>query len=364
MSDSQQPYDVGLTTEASLTRLSRLGLVLEKRLDARWELAAQLLAKDQQISADWAFLSYYPVTNLTLRLGRQKMPIWLISDHIDVGHTYPWVSPPGEVYRLNPINSLNGLGATYRLPLGAYAVVLDGFISGSAPQEYNLTSLNSDEHTNSATVRNYASANLTLESDSFTLRFAYAKARTSVSTDQFKIDKLFASFYTAGIKANYKGALFLAEYAANSGHIAGDEVAKADAGLAAAQAAAAAPGAAQNPQVLGALQQAYIQDGAEHAKFVGGRGWYTTAAYQLGDVQPIVTFARLRSPKDSAAAGDQDSVSGGVRYDVNLSADLKLQAQHIWPRHDTHGLLDDQSNGAPTSYHQLNVYSAAVNVTF
>ena len=46
------------------------------------------------------------------------LPTFLVSDSRKVGYGNPWVRPPVEVYSLNPITTLDGVDASYRLHLG------------------------------------------------------------------------------------------------------------------------------------------------------------------------------------------------------------------------------------------------------
>jgi hypothetical protein len=67
---------------------------------------------------EWANLKYLFTPDFSARVGRIVMPTFLDSDSREVGYSNPWVRPPTEVYSLNPITSVDGLDASYRLHLG------------------------------------------------------------------------------------------------------------------------------------------------------------------------------------------------------------------------------------------------------
>ena len=106
--DSRDAYltDQKYTQRPSVIGESRLGLNLQVAPDPKWRLAAQLVAQsakgEDAVKADWYFATYLPFEGLKIKMGRQILPLWMISEYIDVGRAYPWVRPPQEVYALNP----------------------------------------------------------------------------------------------------------------------------------------------------------------------------------------------------------------------------------------------------------------------
>ena len=183
-----------------------------------------------------------------------------------------------------------------------------------------------------------------------------------------------AGFGTVGLKVDTHGLLLLSEYASNFGSVDQSEINAANANLIAAGTTSAMAGvkAAQTgsptdiqaAQTAGtAAEAAYLQDAAVH-QMVGAHGWYATTGYQVGPVLPFVTLAQLRNPGSSHIInfGSQDSASFGMKYDANPYTDLKVQGQHVWPKNGSRGIQDTSTTGS--SYKQLNVFQAAVDVAF
>ena len=374
--NSSQSYNGGLSRSADIERLTRVGLNIEKSLDARWGYAAQLIANGKTIKPDWAFVSWYPMKDLTLRIGKQKAPMWLVSDHIDVGRTYPWVTPPEEVYSFNPVKRSSGFGATYRLALGGIEAVADGLYSASSTDTLDVVSGTKADSALDVKVhyRRLAVVNLVVGNDAFQVRGVYAKAAVGIKTDYYQIHNLNAGFGAAGLKVETHGFLLLSEYATIFGKVDQSEVVGARENLVAAATSAATLGAkaqqtgsaadiqAATAAGLG-VQGAALQDAAV-SQLVGSRGWYATTGYNIGAVMPYVTYASLKNPENShiVSQGSQVSASGGIKYDANAYTDIKLQGQHVWPKDGTRGIQDvDPSR---TKYPQLNVFQAVIDVAF
>lgn len=129
--------DIAQPSNGGGTRLdvdSRLGLQLNYRLGNQLEAVAQLLLKRRVAEAslgesvEWAFLSYRPTPEWTLRAGRINPDAFLLADYRNVGFAYTWVRPEPVFYGTLPLYSLDGvevarewLGDGTRWKLNAFA---------------------------------------------------------------------------------------------------------------------------------------------------------------------------------------------------------------------------------------------------
>ena len=106
-----------------LTPESRAGL------QADVTIADQLSATIQGVgrtgsgagSLEWAYLSYELHPEITVRAGRERIPIFYYSEFQDVGYAYIWIRPPGELYGWD-MNSYDGASVHYHGALGDIAV--------------------------------------------------------------------------------------------------------------------------------------------------------------------------------------------------------------------------------------------------
>jgi hypothetical protein len=118
-----QPNGAGYSRSWSASVDSLLGAQVTANLTP--ELTAVLQVVVQQNYDDtywphveWANIKYQFTPDFDVRVGRMVLPTFLVSDSRKVGYGNPWVRPPVEVYSLNPITTLDGADASYRLHLG------------------------------------------------------------------------------------------------------------------------------------------------------------------------------------------------------------------------------------------------------
>lgn len=101
----------------------------------------QLLARDDIVlryrpRTEWLYLQWEPQGHLSLRAGRLALPAFLLSETRNVAYAQTNVRPFSSLYPLNPITTLDGLGAIWRQPLAGGDLSLDAVL-GSA--RINLT---------------------------------------------------------------------------------------------------------------------------------------------------------------------------------------------------------------------------------
>jgi hypothetical protein len=66
------------------------------------------------------FIAYQATDNLRLRGGLIRPPLFIHSESLEVGYTYPWVRPPIDVYSTHAqsLTHMKGVDASYYLPVG------------------------------------------------------------------------------------------------------------------------------------------------------------------------------------------------------------------------------------------------------
>ena len=92
-------------------------------------LSAQVVKRPEdpwdKPEVEWAYAGYSPTDNLEIRVGKLRLPLFLMSEYYYVGNAYPWVRPVAELY-----NRQLGITASEGIDL-----VYDWYIS----DEYTLT---------------------------------------------------------------------------------------------------------------------------------------------------------------------------------------------------------------------------------
>lgn len=77
------------------------GIQFSYQMNEKTDAVLQLVATgnhNYEVEASWAFLRYAITPNTKVRAGRMAAPLYLYTETIDVGFTYPWVRPPAEIY--------------------------------------------------------------------------------------------------------------------------------------------------------------------------------------------------------------------------------------------------------------------------
>jgi len=97
---------------------SRLGAQLSVDLDKRWSAVLQVVSERNLQNSwkpvvEWANVKYQASPELSVRLGRIALPMFLAGDYRKAGYALPWVRPPVELYGALPISSSDGVDASY-----------------------------------------------------------------------------------------------------------------------------------------------------------------------------------------------------------------------------------------------------------
>src|SRR6202034_3554924 len=117
------PDGAGFSDEWSRNLDTRLGAQVMARFTPQLSAMLQVISEQRYNDTytphvEWANITYQPIADLSLRVGRIVLPTFLISDSRKVGYANPWVRPPVEVYSLSPIFDSDGGYVSYNVHLG------------------------------------------------------------------------------------------------------------------------------------------------------------------------------------------------------------------------------------------------------
>lgn len=341
-SDQQAEYGAEIDDSLGFSDDSIVGLQLEYQISSRLEAVTQIVARgteDWDLEAEWAFLSYSATDNLVLRGGRLRSPLYMMSDYLEVGSSYPWVRPPMEVYDLlSPFSSYDGVDLVYQQPVGDWFLTLQAAFGR----------IDGDTSTLDVEAENFAGLNASLEKDAWRFRLGYNHAKATLELNDADLQALNlgvlnplgysletentdVSFATAGFQYDDGSWWWLGEVTRLS------------------------------------LDDAYVRD---------REAFYLTTGYRFGDWMPYVSYAKTYSAEESErndivdtlgvlsqtalAGGDlstaitlgtaaavvdtthveQTTYTLGLRYDFNANITLKLEANHLTDFGDTNGLFE------------------------
>lgn len=284
----------------------------------------------------WAFLKGRVNDKLSLRVGRMGLPVFLISDYRNVGYANTMLRPPAEVYAQVPLNSFDGIDATWQ----------DNFGDTSVSAQLAFGRTHNPIATSSATVHvdgtSLVALNVVAEHGPFTARFGRADGKLTIDdsaslngllgalratgagyklptlaplADELSLQKKKASFTSVGLTMDWNNILLQSEYAKRK-------------------------------------TDSYVND---------TNSWYVMAGYRIGKFLPYYNHAETRSAGhvsntvpsacpagypaactptvrqlaagvDTLSAGTTQSTDTiGVRWDFHNSMALKAQIDRVRP---------------------------------
>jgi hypothetical protein len=112
------PY--GFTsTNPDFYDFSLIGADVMAKFNDDWSAAAELIAEGQSgpqtnytAFAEWAYLNWTPMQGLSVKLGRQRMPVWTASEYINNHFELPYRTMPQIVFQLSPFAAFDGASVT------------------------------------------------------------------------------------------------------------------------------------------------------------------------------------------------------------------------------------------------------------
>lgn len=119
---------------------SNFGLQMTAAVDKKFEVTAQLTArgaKDFEVEAEWMYASYDITPKLTGSIGRQRLPLYIYSDFLDVGFAYHWLRPPLDVYG-EGVSTFEGASGFYKDYMGDWDYDIQLYL-GSTHNETAVT---------------------------------------------------------------------------------------------------------------------------------------------------------------------------------------------------------------------------------
>lgn len=160
-------------------QLSKLGGQFQYGLTDTVGLTVQATAKPEQdnwkANLEWAYLSWQATDGLMLRTGRLRSPVYMYSETLDVGFTYPWIRLPDEVYSQVQVSNYEGADAIYTVPLSFGAVSFQ--IAGGQAVNRNVFAL---DGLHDIDFKNIFAANVSLSTTDFGMvRVGYTESDVS-----------------------------------------------------------------------------------------------------------------------------------------------------------------------------------------
>lgn len=280
----------GIDGKYSYKEDTKLGVQANYRVTDKLSFAAQ--AKVEAVNEEfkprlaWLYGSYDVTDALTVRAGRLATPVFLKSDTIDVGYTYPWVRTPMELHAMVVTKSFEGIDVLYSADVAGQAVDFQAWGGTVLDQDFNFLG-------NPAEVKAEKTYGL---SATLPFEYGYLRAVHGVASgldvdaesipsvvEEAQFNDLEGTFTAVGGQFNYADLTVLGEVALREG-----------------------------PSEGGVSEQ---------------EAFYVTTGYQVTPtIQPHVTYSRVN---EKATGGNQTSITAGVRYDVYPGVAIKAEYSKV-----------------------------------
>ena len=282
-----------------------LALQLNVDLKEGLSVTSQLTSRggsDFNLEAEWLYVSYEVTPQLILKAGKQRSPLYLFSDYLDVAYSYHWLRPPLNVYG-EGVTTYQGISAAYNGYFGDFDYYFNIDIGSSHVKSTSLGEL---------TLENMVEFSSTFSNESLTFRLAYTRAVAWLD-ESILVGLELAPGQPVPIFSNKdkpSGLSFssVALFYDPGKYFIGGEI-----------------------TVLGALDNTPLQSGLTGTTFDSRDSWMLTSGIRIGKFTPHISL----SERITMLTGDvieifNDLESGskslivGARYDFHPKAALKF----------------------------------------
>jgi hypothetical protein len=185
---TQRPYQ--FNDGADFESDSVLGMQVTFAINEQAKVSTQLVSNGWDgwgADIGWAYLAYKVDDQLELRAGRMRHPLYLFSESLDVGYSYPLVRPPLTLYTTE-ISNYDGFDATYNMRWGEANHRFSAFYGSYTFEEKNVN-LDANIEGDDAMGINWTSY-----WNDLTARLAYTHLRTEANFLQQDFNQLGDSY--------------------------------------------------------------------------------------------------------------------------------------------------------------------------
>lgn len=344
----------GITEKNDFGALSNIGVQMSFSPNPRTSITTQFIARGEEqwrMEAEWAYIAFKASNQLDLRLGRQKAPLYLLSEYIEVGFANPWIYAPDEVYGITGDSTYDGINMLYKIPMGNWDTTLQAMWGNNAFNHALVGDVSLDD---------LVSLSITTRNDYITYRLGYSLVTGNIPALNVHLPTIANTEITAGDTLNFLGLDSDITYL-SAGAIY------------------------DNGHWLVMAEFAQLEvDGW----FTDTNGAYLMMGYRLGKMMPHLTAAKMEvqdqgarnigtitsggtillSPgeqvgtiADSFFAQNQSTYTLGLRYDILPAVSAKMELSHIT---NFNGSTGQFSVSQPPTSDSVNIVKFSIDSVF
>jgi hypothetical protein len=273
--------------------------------EKQYSITAQIISRgaaNGNVNVEWLYGTAEINSNLTLQVGRKRLPLLQFSEVQDVSHALPWIHLPPQVYGWEIVN-YNGANLRYRDEWKSFFVNANMFIGNESNKDAGFWKVYNGKYSKTSSKwSNIVGTEVKVSKGWFDARAFYMQSNTQ------NLDHSTSIVYSAATKQRISGLSLNGDFG------------KAFAAM----------------EVLSINRKADY--GSDKARLI-------YAGYRLGKFTPLLSYAEysqnLNDPT-SAPEGHR-TISGVLRYDVNAASAVKVQLD-AWKDKSGVGLTSQHGN--------------------
>lgn len=158
---------------------SKLGLQGSAVFNPRFSVTGQVVARGAaggQLDFEWLYADWKLNDELTLQVGRKRLPLLYYSESQDVGMSFPWVHLAPQLYGWEIVN-YNGLNVLYRDDWGDWSSSMNFFAGSETVKDNGYWKIYKGNNTRTdSRWSNILGADWVLNRDWFTARVGYLQS--------------------------------------------------------------------------------------------------------------------------------------------------------------------------------------------
>jgi hypothetical protein len=171
---------------------TKLGLQGSAVFNPRFSVTGQVVARGAaggQLDFEWLYADWKLNDELTLQVGRKRLPLLYYSESQDLGMSYPWVHLAPQMYGWEIVN-YNGVNLLYRDDWGDWSSSMNFFAGDETVKDSGYWKIYNGVNTRTdSRWSNILGADLVLNRDWFTSRLVYLQSNIQ-NTNPFSTSPL------------------------------------------------------------------------------------------------------------------------------------------------------------------------------
>ena len=325
-------------------------------------LVRKIVTDDFTAELAWAFAKAKISDNISVRVGRFGLPVYMISEYRSLGYASTMMRPPVEMYSQVPIESVDGADVIYQKSFGDTSIT-GQLALGQTEQDFSAGF--------SGKFTKMAAINLVAENGPLTFRFG--RVNTTINIDNFtSLNSIVGGLRAFSANPGLEAAFGL-KSAANQIELKGAKGSFTSVGM-----------SLDWKNII--AQTEYGKRKVDRLSIADSTSWYTMLGYRIGKFTPYFNHASVRKDSANSIAGlptsgalppqllavtnganfvasngaIQTSNSLGLRWDFYKSAAFKMQLDRFSPERGP-GTF---TKATPNFKGPVTVFAAGVDFVF